>query len=567
MKKIIHHLPIAIILFFILHSSVFTAVAQYPSRYFIQFTDKGNNTYTLSHPDSFLTARAIQRRTNQGIGYDSLDLPVTQAYIDTIAAMGATIYYSSRWLNGLVIGTLDTNLRDSILNLPFVVNANNAIYRKKEAHKDIEPYDFIKQEGLLPVPPKNSLREKSDQALLYGFGLTQVQLIHIDFLHNLGYLGDGKVICQLDAGYQNANVRTVFDSARNNNQFLGVKNFVPTDNPDVYNNGQQHGAWCLSTYAANMPGQLVGTAPHVSFWLLVTEDGSTENIVEEYNWIAGAEFADSVGADIITSSLIYTQFDHTDQNHTYADMNGHTTPASRGATIAHRKGLLVCNANGNYGSSSWHYLGTPADADSILAVGATDGNGNWVSFSSLGPSSDGRVKPDVADMGSGSAIARTDADSITTGSGTSFATPELAGAVACLWQAYPNFTNYEIRQAVIQCASQYNNPDTLLGYGVPNFECSYSILTGMAQAKNHVFVGIFPNPFNTSANLTINGAVNNLNATIHIYNVLGQEVKSIYMGNKINTILTRDNLTNGMYFYKLTQNNNQTVATGKFIVE
>jgi serine protease AprX len=247
-------------------------------------------------------------------------------------------------------------------------------------------------------------------------------------------------------------------------------------------------------------------------------------------------------------------------------MNGHTTPAARAATIAHRKGILVCNANGNYASDPWHYLGTPADADSILSVGATDYLGHWASFSSVGPSSDGRVKPDVADMGSGSAIARTDSNFITTGSGTSFATPELAGAAACLWQAYPNFTNYEIRQSIIQCANQYNNPDTLLGYGVPNFECSYSILTGIAKAQNHIFVGVFPNPFSTSASLTLNGAVNNLNSTLHIYNLLGQEVKSMYLGNTVNTVLTRGNLANGMYFYKLVQSNNQTVATGKFIV-
>lgn len=564
MKKIIHQLTI-VTLFFTLNAALFTASAQ-TTRYFIQFTDKGNNIYTLAHPDSFLTARAIQRRTNQGIGYDSLDLPVTQMYIDSVAARGAIILFPTKWLNGVTVTITDTNVLNAVLALPFVYQATNPVGRKREKGVRTEPFGFIEQEALLSTQNSANKRSESVTAINYGNGLGQIQLIHGDFLHSLGFMGEGKVICQLDAGYQNANTMTVFDSAFANNQVLGTKNFVPLQNNDVYQNGQSHGSECASTYVGNWDGQLVGTAPHVSLWWVVTEEGATENIVEEYNWASGAEFADSVGADIITSSLIYTTFDppSASQNHTYADMNGHTTPASRAATIAHRKGLLVCNANGNYGSGGWFYLGTPADADSILAVGATDVNGNVAGFSSKGPASDGRIKPDVSDVGLNGYVSFPD-NSVGQGSGTSFATPTLAGAAACLWQAYPNFTNYEIRQAIIQCASQYNNPDSLLGYGIPNFECSYSILTGMAQAKNHVFVGIFPNPFNTSANLTINGAVNNLNATIHIYNVLGQEVKSIYMGNKINTILTRNNLANGMYFYKLV-NNNQTVATGKFII-
>jgi subtilisin family serine protease len=249
-------------------------------------------------------------------------------------------------------------------------------------------------------------------------------------------------------------------------------------------------------------------------------------------------------------------------------MNGRTTPASHAAIAAAEKGILVVAANGNYAAQSWHYLGTPADADSILSVGATDYLGNWASFSSVGPSSDGMVKPDVADMGLSSSIVDPNSGNIIQGSGTSFATPTLAGAAACFWQAHPTMTNMQIRAAIIESANQYTHPDTLEGYGVPNFELANTIITNQNSAKinQNISVLVYPNPFNNSVTIIINGDVSS-GSTFAVYDLLGQRIKSIAVGNNKIIKLYKEQLASGMYFYKLLTNQGETLSNGKFIIE
>jgi serine protease AprX len=488
-----------------------TASAQYPApyRYFIQFTDKNNNGYNLNNPSAFLTPRAIQRRINQNIPYDFHDLPITDAYVQSVASFGDTILNRSKWFNGVSIWTSDTNVLNQVLALPFVVGATPIGKIKKPVNnldKSIpDPYGFIQKESMLQVHNDYAPRTASildSNTLNYGYAYNQIHMIEGDYLHNLGYLGDGIQIAILDAGFLHADTLSGFDSLRNNHQILGTQDFVsdPLVLQNVYED-HYHGCMVLSCMGGNFPGTMVGTAPHASFWLIVTEDVYTENIVEEYNWDRGAEFSDSVGADIISTSLGYTQFDSSTfistENQTYADMNGRTTPAAIAASIAAEKGILVCAAAGNDGQSSWHFIGTPADADSILAVGATSNTGVYAGFSSKGPSSDG-VKPDVADQGLGTTVID---PTNSTGSlniyasGTSFATPILAGAAACLWEANPNKTNMQIRQAIIESASQYNNPDTLLGYGIPNFSKALYLLNNIPPNSPDNLVSAYPNPF------------------------------------------------------------------------
>jgi hypothetical protein len=292
-------------------------------------------------------------------------------------------------------------------------------------------------------------------------------------------------IAMLDNGFNNYASPNfhAFDSAKVNNQVLGTWDFVALEQ-NVSNDGS-HGMSCFSTIVANIPGQFVGKAPKASFWLFQTEDNTSEFPIEEFNWSCGAEKADSSGADIISSSLGYTTFNDASLNHTYADLNGNTTMAAIAADLAAKKGMLVFIANGNSGGGSWHYLTTPADGDSVIAVGAVNTNGVVANFSSYGPSSDGQIKPDVASVGV-AAVVQTSAGTIGASNGTSFACPNMAGLATCLWQGFPEFSNMKIRSALWQAGSIANTPDDRIGYGVPNMKSAFGILLKDFSTANAV---------------------------------------------------------------------------------
>jgi subtilisin family serine protease len=275
-----------------------------------------------------------------------------------------------------------------------------------------------------------------------------------------------------------------------------------------------------------MPGQFVGSSPNSKFYLYRSEDVSSESPVEEQYWIAAAERADSIGVDVISTSLGYTQFDNPAFNYTYADMNGHTTPIAKAAMLAAKKGMILLVAAGNDGNDPWHYIGTPADADSILSVGAIDISGKPAGFSSYGPASDGRVKPTVASVGVGTTISFTDG-SIVSGNGTSFATPNLAGLVTCLWQAFPEFTNMEIIEAVKKSSSIYSAPDARIGYGIPNFRSAFDDLSQQRTLKNiNAILGnsgmkVYPNPFKDNFTVLISPE-NTAIGTFRFYDISGK---------------------------------------------
>lgn len=456
------------------------------NKFFIEFTDKNNSPYNISTPQDFLSSKAIQRRINQQIPVTVQDLPVNPAYLDGVRQSGATILYSSRWLNGVSL-QCDSSTLQTILALPYVRNAGIV----KRAHAAEKPASKL-MENLDPV-----LRSGSNLRVMnfdYGPSLNQLQLMNGEHLHNAGFTGSGMEIAVLDAGFKNVNTLPVFDSLRLNGRILGTWDFV-SGNSSVYED-DAHGMQVLSCISGLAPGQLVGTAPHASVWLLRTEDAPTEFLIEEYNWIAGAEFADSAGASVLTSSLGYSTFDDPSMDHSYADMDGNTTPVSIGADIAASKGMLVLISAGNLGNSSWHYISAPADADSVLAVGAVTAAGWKASFSSFGPSSDGDIKPNVAAQGQSTVIAYQDG-SFGMGSGTSFACPVLAGAAACLWQAHPDKSNMEVMKAIEKSASYYATPGDSLGYGIPDFRVADLLLGGLLplQPQADALLHLFPNPF------------------------------------------------------------------------
>lgn len=440
------------------------------TRYIVKFKDKGSNPYSLNNPSAYLSQRAIDRRNHYSIAIDSTDLPVTPRYVDSVLSSGSvTVLNKSKWLNSVSIKTSDAAALAKISNFPFVQSVTGIAPRIAGA---LSPNHKFETEG-----QALALKETGITSDFYNYGssFAQVHIHNGEFLHNIGLRGQNMILGMLDAGFNNYLSLSAFDSARNHGQILGVYDFVAKDSS--VNEDAAHGMECFSTIAANIPGQFVGTAPKAGFYLFRTEDAATEYPIEEHNWVCGAERVDSAGGDVISSSLGYTTFDapFTAYSHTYADMNGNTTMAATGADLAAKKGMLVVIAAGNEGNSAWHYISTPADADSVLAVGAVNTSGAVGSFSSYGPSSDGQVKPDVAAVGV-AAVIQYPNNAIGTGNGTSFACPNMAGLATCLWQGFPEFNNMKIVNALRQSGNIASAPDNRTGYGIPDMKKATMIL-------------------------------------------------------------------------------------------
>lgn len=454
--------------------------AQTP-RYIIQLRDKGNTSLSLDQPSQFLTAKAIARRTNQHLAIDSTDLPVSTGYRDSIAATGnINILYTSRWFNQVIIQTADTAALRKIQSFPFVSQTST------EGRK-----------GALRKPVSLSGRTaKQSGTDTYGGAHWQMELHHATTLHDNNYKGQNMIIAVIDNGFPSVNVNRAFTSTN----IISTWDFVNAA-ANVYDYGE-HGAEVLSILAANLPDEMIGSAPEAGYILLRTEETNWEKPIEENNWVAAAEYADSIGADIISSSLGYNTFDDPVYNHTYADLDGKTTLIARAAALAAEKGMIVVNAAGNEGANDWHYILTPADADNILTVGAVTPEGELADFSGHGPTADGRIKPDVVSVGKYSQIVRPDGV-LTLGNGTSFATPVIAGLTACLWQAFPSSTNQEVINAVRASSSQYTSPDNDMGYGIPNYQIAFNTLLASTLSKDtarwqHSWLQAMPNPFTSS---------------------------------------------------------------------
>ena len=466
-------LPLLIILFF-----AGEANAQF-SRYIIRLKDKGSNPFSINNPGQFLTQRAIERRLRYNILIDSTDLPVTPRYIDSLRAAGAvSILNTSKWLNQVLIKTSDAAALAKINSFPFVL-ASVPLAPLAPSPQTI-PYKLGTYESAV-----SSFLPAEQESLVdvynYGRSNGQVKIHQGEFLHNHGFRGEGMQLAVMDAGFQNYLTLRPFDSIRRNNQILGTWDFVT--NETSVNEDNAHGMQCLSLIAANVPGVFVGTAPKTSFYLYRTEDVASEYPVEEQNYAAGLERADSLGVDITSTSLGYFRFDNPIFNYTYNDLNGNTTISARAADMGAKKGMIMVVANGNEGANSWRFLLSPADGDSVFAVGAVDTLGNVAPFSGYGPSSDGQVKPNVASVGWRAMVANPADGSPVPGNGTSFACPNLAGIVSCLWQAYPEVNNMGIMGALQQSATRATNPDDRVGYGIPDAKKAFVILLKQLSTK------------------------------------------------------------------------------------
>lgn len=423
-------------------------------KYRITFTDKADTPYSLQHPEQYLSEKSLQRRARQGLAVDSTDLPLCESYVHRIVAFGVKPVARGKWENFLTVACADTAWLAAARDLPFVQRIEFVW------GKPLFPQDETTQREELT----NLLTHYPDS--LYGAATTQIQQFQGHRLHEAGFCGQGMTVAVIDAGFHNADRM----EALRNAHILGCKDFV---NPagDAYGEGS-HGLSVLSCMAMNRPNQMVGTAPEASYWLLRSEDESSEQLVEQDYWAEAVEFADSVGVDVVNTSLGYYNFDNSDWNYAYRHLNGCYALMSRQASRMADKGmLLVCSA-GNSGAGSWKKITPPADAFDVLTVGAIDKEGTLASFSSIGNTADGRIKPDVVALGEMTSVIMPDG-SQGRANGTSYSSPIICGMVTCLWQALPQLTVRQLLEVVRQSGNRVEYPDNIYGYGIPDFWKAY----------------------------------------------------------------------------------------------
>jgi hypothetical protein len=497
----------------------------------VYFNAKPSAQTYLNSPLLMLSQRAIERRTNQNIALNFTDAPLETTYVNQVkASTGITVMAKSKWLNALHIrGTqININALKAFAFVDEVVFANKSLNLTGKK---------VSQSAV------SQTENKLEKTVNYNYGTSanQIQMLNGQVLHQQNYTGSGKIIAVMDGGFPGVNTAQPFQKLRDNNQILGGYNYVAR-NADFYT-GDSHGTLVLSTMGGYKENQLVGTAPDSSYYLFITEDNASEGPVEESLWVEAAEKADSLGVDIITTSLGYFgEFTKPEYNHTYSDMDGKTNFISRGAEIAFSKGIIVVASAGNEGGKTEKHIGGPADAVSVIAVGSVTSTKVKSYFSSIGPSYDGRIKPDVMAQGSAAVISDTSGN-IVTSDGTSFSCPIMAGMIACLWQAFPEKTNQEIRNMVIQSSDKYLIPDNNYGYGIPNFGTSLTVNSFV----NDDFV-VYPNPADTY--ITFSSSTEIHSASVIIYSILGQKVLDKKISNQ-DSNLSVESLKSGLYFYTL----------------
>ncbi len=501
------------ILFFVLFLS-FCSFSQVQDAW-VYFKNKPNSTTFLANPLTMLTQRSLDRRSVQNISLNIIDVPIHQPYIDMITiAFGITVKAKSKWMNCLHIQGTQSDI-NALLSFTFVDHvefADRTLNNKNVNNNQIN----------IPVNKNFS----TTTSFNYGTSSNQISMLNGNLLHQQNFTGLGLQIAIFDAGFPNVDIAQPFARLLSNNAILGGYNFV-NRNSNFYT-GNSHGTLVLSCMGGYKDNQLVGTAPDAKYYLYITEDTTSEKIIEESNWVEAAEEADRVGVDIITSSLGYFDYDNPAHSHTYADMTGNKSFISRGANLAFSRGIIVVASAGNSGGSADPYVAVPAEATNVLAIGAVKADRNYASFSSIGPSFDGRIKPDVMAQGQASVLSNTSGN-ITSANGTSFSCPILAGMVACLWQALPNLTNQQIISLIKQSSDKYTSPDAQYGYGIPDFQKAINLNLSLNSIpkpnllEDFVF---YQTPNAEYISFAFPKGI--LKATVNLYDVLG---KFIYQKN------------------------------------
>lgn len=452
----------------------FSQMAWSQDRYMVFFNDKAGNGFDINSPEAFLSERAIQRRQNQNITIDTSDLPVTQSYVTALRTLGVSTFYTTKWMNGVLV-EMPSSLETAVSALSFVDRVSLVAPGTR----------------LLNVAPNPSKKEndESDNEEFVNSEF-QHQMLGIDAMHAAGFDGEGMLVGVFDSGFLNASQLSAFDRLFSENRVLLREDFTTGTN-DV-ERFSSHGTRVLSVMASSLDGQLLGAAPMSDYLLFVTEDVGSEYPVEEYNWLFAAEKADSAGVDVINTSLGYTDFDAPLEDYVYEDLDGQTAVITMASNLAASKGILLVTSAGNEGNDPWNFVTPPADSESVIAVGGVTSSFERSVFSSFGPTADNRVKPDVAALGSGVAVA-VSGDGVSFQSGTSFASPLVAGLATGLWQAFPQLSASELMDIIRQSGNQHENPDNELGYGIPDFSRAVSLAESVLN-ETIPSIRVYPNP-------------------------------------------------------------------------
>lgn len=462
---------------------LFAVQLQAQDKYWVVFTDKGSDNFSIENPHEFLSINAVQRRQFFDISIQVSDLPVSKSYIGQVENLNAQVNKTSKWLNGAFFESSNPNFIQELSALEFV--------------KEVIVFTDNNQKSItskFKIEAETTDTETTFSDTEYGKAFLQIDMLKGQFLHNLDFKGQNIDIAIMDNGYQNVDSNRFFETARLENRLSSGYNFVG-NNTQVFGNGT-HGAWVLSTMLTNKTDTFIGTAPLSNYYLFITENEAAEGQQEEINWAMAAEYADSaLGVWVVlNTSLGYSNgFNDGSENYTYQDMDGNTTIITRAADLAAQKGMLVVNSAGNEGTVAWKHITAPSDGDSVLAIGAVDMEGLPAAFSSFGPSADGRTKPNVSALGGPAQVIEPDGR-IVNKSGTSFSGPITAGLAACLWQAFPNKSNMEIINAIEQSAHLFYAPEEQYGFGIPNFEKAYDILSLNETALRNNNLLVYPNP-------------------------------------------------------------------------
>ncbi|HNP17096.1 MAG TPA: S8 family serine peptidase [Fulvivirga sp.] len=504
-----------------------TAMAQ--NRYVVHFTDKENSPYNVNQPEEFLSTKSISRRINQSIPVVVEDLPVNPDYLAAVKATGAKVFFRSKWLNAVLIEADNTELT-AIQGLSFVSNVEL-----------VAPNSRLKSRSSSDNDGKVSKNNRTEE-LETAF---QNNLLGVDLLHADGYQGQGVSIAFMDAGYKGVNTAAAFLHLFANDKLLMKYNLVENDT-NVYQY-DVHGTQVFGTVAGQIQNQYEGIATEADFMLFVTEDVPTEYRIEEYNFLFAAEMADSAGVDIINTSLGYNTFSDPSMNYTYEQMDGVTTIITQAAELAFSKGILVVTSVGNNGKSdTWPYLTAPADGKNVLSVGATDQSNLRANFSSIGPTSDGRIKPELMALGVSPALLNQNGDVIHSSNGTSFSSPQIAGLAALLWQSQPTLSNKELFDLMLSLGNRSENPDNNYGYGIPNYG---KYITSVDETSKSIKP--FPNPF--SDYISLSGMAGSQFIQVDLIDANGKTILKQSFENMINDELTVDtrHFPSGIYILQL----------------
>jgi subtilisin family serine protease len=509
--------------------------------YIVYFKNKN----TDENVQTYFSKEGILYRTKYNIPFDERDYAIEKYYLQQLQKQGATIKNQSNWLNAVLINSNQKKIK-KIKKLSFV---KSIITTQKSNEKNTMSVEVANE-----YQETKSIETYEDN---YASSFSQINLLNGEYLHEQGFKGENMIIAVCDNGFRNLNNNTAFSHIFSDKRILGTYNYVTNDSAVFTINDGSHGSNCFSFIAGIKENDYIGTATKAKYYLFHTEDDSGEKLVEEFNLATALERCSQLGVNVVSISLGYTTFDNTAENHDTTDLKKNKTPAAKAVNIAASKGMLVCVSAGNEGAKPWHYISTPADADSAFTIASVDINGEPDASSGWGLATDTRIKPNIAAVGKSAKFINTEGN-IAIGSGTSYATPQIAGLSACLWQAFPTKSNWQIKTAIEQSASQYLHPDKKIGYGIPDFQKAYTILASSTAISTHLLeddISVFPNPIQEMMNIELKNGITLKN--IKIINSIGQIV--FITDEPIEHHILLNNLSKGMYFLQIESNKGTVV--------